>query len=142
MWWTGMTIMILGELCNFAAYAFTEAIIVVRLFFGTLFFPKLNSLLQDTHGRTLCRDILTAFPLLPGRETLTLRLDRVAAVPTWFLHPRAERAAGAKCEHHCRLSQVVRDAMVPHIRGRGYRRCSVSRVVGCPTVREEEHVAL
>ena len=29
MWWTGMTIMILGELCNFAAYAFTEAIVVV-----------------------------------------------------------------------------------------------------------------
>ena len=32
-----MTIMILGELCNFAAYAFTEAIIVVCLLFGTLF---------------------------------------------------------------------------------------------------------
>lgn len=32
MWWTGMIIMILGELCNFAAYAFVEAIIVVRLF--------------------------------------------------------------------------------------------------------------
>lgn len=29
MWWTGMIIMILGELCNFAAYAFVEAIIVV-----------------------------------------------------------------------------------------------------------------
>ena len=29
MWWTGMIIMVLGELCNFAAYAFTEAIIVV-----------------------------------------------------------------------------------------------------------------
>lgn len=31
MWWTGMTIMILGELCNFAAYAFLEAIIVTPL---------------------------------------------------------------------------------------------------------------
>lgn len=30
MWWTGMSIMILGELCNFGAYAFVEAIIVVR----------------------------------------------------------------------------------------------------------------
>lgn len=29
MWWTGMIIMILGELCNFGAYAFVEAIIVV-----------------------------------------------------------------------------------------------------------------
>ncbi|KAI0756266.1 magnesium transporter, partial [Daedaleopsis nitida] len=27
MWWTGMIIMILGELCNFGAYAFVEAII-------------------------------------------------------------------------------------------------------------------
>ncbi|THH02364.1 hypothetical protein EW026_g530 [Hermanssonia centrifuga] len=31
LWWTGMTIMILGELCNFAAYAFTEAIIVTPM---------------------------------------------------------------------------------------------------------------
>ncbi|KZT50346.1 DUF803-domain-containing protein [Calocera cornea HHB12733] len=31
MWWTGMTMMILGELCNFAAYAFVEAIIVTPL---------------------------------------------------------------------------------------------------------------
>ncbi|KAI0095054.1 magnesium transporter NIPA-domain-containing protein [Irpex rosettiformis] len=31
MWWTGMTIMILGELCNFAAYAFVEAIIVTPM---------------------------------------------------------------------------------------------------------------
>lgn len=31
MWWTGMIIMILGELCNFAAYAFVEAIIVTPM---------------------------------------------------------------------------------------------------------------
>ncbi|KAI0673791.1 DUF803-domain-containing protein [Trametes maxima] len=31
MWWTGMTIMILGELCNFGAYAFVEAIIVTPM---------------------------------------------------------------------------------------------------------------
>ena len=31
MWWTGMTIMILGELCNFAAYAFAPAILVTPL---------------------------------------------------------------------------------------------------------------
>ncbi|KAF7798511.1 hypothetical protein EIP86_009732 [Pleurotus ostreatoroseus] len=31
MWWMGMIIMILGELCNFAAYAFTEAIIVTPM---------------------------------------------------------------------------------------------------------------
>ncbi|TBU54897.1 magnesium transporter NIPA-domain-containing protein [Dichomitus squalens] len=31
MWWTGMTIMILGELCNFVAYAFVEAIIVTPM---------------------------------------------------------------------------------------------------------------
>ncbi|KAI0814787.1 magnesium transporter NIPA-domain-containing protein [Irpex lacteus] len=31
MWWTGMNIMILGELCNFAAYAFVEAIIVTPM---------------------------------------------------------------------------------------------------------------
>lgn len=30
-WWTGMTLMILGELCNFAAYAFTDAILVTPL---------------------------------------------------------------------------------------------------------------
>lgn len=32
MWWTGMIIMILGEICNFVAYAFVEAIVVVRQF--------------------------------------------------------------------------------------------------------------
>ncbi|KDQ21299.1 hypothetical protein BOTBODRAFT_168595 [Botryobasidium botryosum FD-172 SS1] len=31
MWWTGMTMMILGELCNFAAYAFVEALVVTPL---------------------------------------------------------------------------------------------------------------
>ncbi|KNZ82061.1 Magnesium transporter NIPA2 [Termitomyces sp. J132] len=31
LWWTGMIMMILGELCNFAAYAFVEAIVVTPL---------------------------------------------------------------------------------------------------------------
>ncbi|KAG9002983.1 hypothetical protein FRB90_011274 [Tulasnella sp. 427] len=31
LWWTGMTMMILGELCNFAAYAFVDAIVVTPL---------------------------------------------------------------------------------------------------------------
>ncbi|KIK51270.1 hypothetical protein GYMLUDRAFT_50681 [Collybiopsis luxurians FD-317 M1] len=31
LWWTGMTMMIMGELCNFAAYAFVEAIVVTPL---------------------------------------------------------------------------------------------------------------
>ena len=30
-WWTGMTLMILGEICNFAAYLFTDAILVTPL---------------------------------------------------------------------------------------------------------------
>ncbi|KAI0313941.1 magnesium transporter NIPA-domain-containing protein [Amylostereum chailletii] len=31
LWWVGMIMMILGELCNFAAYAFVEAIVVTPL---------------------------------------------------------------------------------------------------------------
>ncbi|QRW11036.1 Magnesium transporter NIPA [Ceratobasidium sp. AG-Ba] len=31
LWWTGMIMMIIGELCNFGAYAFVEAIIVTPL---------------------------------------------------------------------------------------------------------------
>lgn len=31
MWWTGMTLMILGETCNFVAYAFVDAILVTPL---------------------------------------------------------------------------------------------------------------
>ncbi|CAO3661527.1 unnamed protein product [Rhizopus stolonifer] len=31
MWWTGMILMIVGELCNFIAYAFTQAILVTPL---------------------------------------------------------------------------------------------------------------
>ncbi|KAI5121570.1 hypothetical protein M0805_000750 [Coniferiporia weirii] len=31
LWWTGMTMMIMGELCNFAAYAFVEALVVTPL---------------------------------------------------------------------------------------------------------------
>lgn len=30
-WWTGMTLMIIGEFCNFAAYAFVDAILVTPL---------------------------------------------------------------------------------------------------------------
>jgi drug/metabolite transporter (DMT)-like permease len=31
MWWSGMTLMILGEICNFAAYLFADAILVTPL---------------------------------------------------------------------------------------------------------------
>ncbi|TDL17285.1 DUF803-domain-containing protein [Rickenella mellea] len=31
LWWLGMSMMILGELCNFAAYAFVEALVVTPL---------------------------------------------------------------------------------------------------------------
>ncbi|RPD59754.1 DUF803-domain-containing protein [Lentinus tigrinus ALCF2SS1-6] len=31
LWWIGMTMMILGEICNFAAYAFVEAIVVTPM---------------------------------------------------------------------------------------------------------------
>jgi hypothetical protein len=31
LWWTGMIMMILGEFCNFAAYAFVEALVVTPL---------------------------------------------------------------------------------------------------------------
>lgn len=30
-WWTGMILMIVGEICNFVAYAFTDAILVTPL---------------------------------------------------------------------------------------------------------------
>lgn len=30
-WWTGMTLMIVGEICNFVAYSFTDAILVTPL---------------------------------------------------------------------------------------------------------------
>jgi magnesium transporter len=30
-WWSGMTLMIIGEVCNFVAYAFTDAILVTPL---------------------------------------------------------------------------------------------------------------
>ena len=44
MWWTGMIIMILGELCNFGAYAFVEAIVVVSVSGSTM-----NCFLPYTH---------------------------------------------------------------------------------------------
>ncbi|KAI9571638.1 magnesium transporter NIPA-domain-containing protein [Boletus coccyginus] len=31
LWWTGMTMMILGEICNFTAYAFVEALVVTPM---------------------------------------------------------------------------------------------------------------
>jgi drug/metabolite transporter (DMT)-like permease len=31
LWWTGMIMMILGEVCNFAAYAFVEAVVVTPM---------------------------------------------------------------------------------------------------------------
>jgi hypothetical protein len=30
-WWSGMTLMIIGEICNFVAYAFVDAILVTPL---------------------------------------------------------------------------------------------------------------
>ncbi|CAB4414685.1 unnamed protein product [Rhizophagus irregularis] len=31
LWWSGMILMIIGEICNFVAYAFTQAILVTPL---------------------------------------------------------------------------------------------------------------
>lgn len=31
MWWTGMSLMVIGEICNFVAYAFTDAILVTPM---------------------------------------------------------------------------------------------------------------
>jgi drug/metabolite transporter (DMT)-like permease len=31
LWWSGMIMMIIGELCNFTAYAFVEALVVTPL---------------------------------------------------------------------------------------------------------------
>ena len=62
-----MIIMILGELCNFGAYAFVEAIIVVRLNFFHLVFAPIESAFcaSDTHGRALRRHLVNTIPLFP-----------------------------------------------------------------------------
>ena len=65
MWWTGMIIMILGELCNFAAYAFVEAIIVVspvaRSCMKTS--DRLTDVALDTSWRALRRHLGVAITL-------------------------------------------------------------------------------
>lgn len=57
-----MIIMILGELCNFAAYAFVEAIIVVCIEERVLL--RIIRLIDsiDTHGRPLSGHLIPAIP--------------------------------------------------------------------------------
>ena len=105
MWWTGMIIMILGafipqlgelwsthvlagEICNFAAYAFVEAIVVVRRF-STLSkrYNKNPYLCPDPHGCIIRRDIRHPVPHRPQREIVSLRLDWFYSMYPWGLHP-------------------------------------------------------
>lgn len=96
-----MIIMILGELCNFGAYAFVEAIIVVS--------PTPNSVclrakphmwLSDPYGRSLCGHIVHTVALFAQGEAIPIRMDIVYTVPAWSVHPRPERTRRAKRFYH------------------------------------------
>ena len=97
-----MIIMILGELCNFGAYAFVEAIIVVcslRAVVSSASTRQQHSVI-DTHGRTLRRCLLDSVPLLPQGTVVALRLDLFYSVSTRSVYPCLERSVGTKRVHH------------------------------------------
>ena len=56
---TSIPVMILGELCNFAAYAFVEALVVVRILVMQTSSP--SNFLTDTHGRAFGRNLCYTF---------------------------------------------------------------------------------
>lgn len=100
-----MIIMILGELCNFAAYAFVEAIIVVcALFTYTKVLTRRTCLSSpDAVGRSLCRHILAFIALPPRRKAVLVRLDLLRSMSHRLVHPRAQWPRRTKCYDHHRL---------------------------------------
>ncbi|KAH9949417.1 magnesium transporter NIPA-domain-containing protein [Amylocystis lapponica] len=81
MWWTGMTLMILGELCNFAAYAFVEAIIVTPM--GALS-VVISSLLSHfiLHEKLSLFGWISSFQCLLGAAILALNGPQEQSVST------------------------------------------------------------
>ena len=75
-----------------AAYAFVEAIVVVRLL--RIYRIPLVSIgcLEDPYGRPLCRDIFNPITLSPQGETVSFRLDIIYSMSAWGVNLGFERA--------------------------------------------------
>ncbi len=80
--------MILGELCNFAAYAFTEAIIVVRDSLLTI--RILSQLLLDSDGCFIGCNIGSLVAFLAQRKAFPLWVDRLPPMSHRLFHTCSE----------------------------------------------------
>lgn len=84
-----MSMMILGELCNFGAYAFVAAIVVVRLLASQHHCPTFLLIALwgvDANGRSVCRHLRRSFVDIPQGEAVAIRLDRLRTVYSWQYH--------------------------------------------------------
>lgn len=98
MWWSGMIIMILGEICNFAgastlpplldctndplAYAFVEAIVVVCYLY--LLTPQPLTYHSDATRGTFRSSLRDHVVIFPQRETHVLWLGRMLPLYSMF----------------------------------------------------------
>ena len=132
-----------GEICNFAAYAFVEAIVVVRLFLAFQSDGAQKShLCTDPHGCLIRRDIRYPVPRRPQREIVALWLDRVYPMQPWGLHPSFECSGRTERHEYCGFQEVVPRAWIPVLGiGRDRIFCYFGHLGG-PEVWTQVHVAV
>jgi len=102
-----------GEICNFAAYAFVEAIVVVRPFLVFKAVARKPYSRTDPHGRIICRDIRYSVPRRPQRETVSLWMDRVYSMYPRGVHPSSERSRRTERYEYRGFQEVVPLTWVP-----------------------------
>ena len=170
-WWTGMIIMILGEVCNLVAYSFVDAILVRPTFL--LPRPLRNRLTSrragHAHGLPRRRDERCSRPLHPQGEAVDVRLARkrplVRARPllspplssprcsprshahrcpqhTRLRHHRAQRSVRARLGRHPQVQGPLHRARLPHLGRDLPRRGGRHGLLRRAAVRQEEHVRL
>ena len=139
------SVMIVGEICNFVAYAFTEAILVtplgalsVVIWFVTGEFDAMSYLIKHPVALLQRRTVVH----LPQGTAHFLREDRMLAVHSGRSHYRPQWTAVRYSYHHTRVSEVLPCTWVLSIWQRHHRHVSRSHLLGWSTVWQEEHACL
>lgn len=109
--------MIIGEICNFggervaceiivhalnsrSAYAFVEAILVVRRRGRRAANRDKRPFFTDTARRAFGGYLCDIIPLRPQRAAVALWMDRVCSMHYWFCDHRSQRTRGANDHGH------------------------------------------
>ena len=123
-WWTGMTLMIIGEICNFVAYGFVDAILVTPL-------GALSVVLTTILSAIFLKERLSfvgkvgCFMCIIGSVVIVLNAPEQS-----------------RCRNNTRDEEIRPGTGLPELRRCGYCGMYIHCVVGWSSIWEEKHACL